>query len=134
MPARNQRPQPARTGIPEGVRRHLRRARRPHRFVHGTGRPEPDGGKLVAHRVASLRHYRVVKLKTAGSEGQSAERTDRELRQDTQLADQVDAALSIAALDGIARALDYMQRHGVDHDVAIRVLASPHLHHKHAVD
>lgn len=68
------------------------------------------------------------------SEAPFTERMDRDLRKDAQIADQVDAALSIAALDGIGRALEYMQQRGVDHDVAIRVLTSPHLHRKHLLD
>lgn len=68
------------------------------------------------------------------SQAPSAEHADRDLRKDAQLADQVDAALSIAALDGIGQALDYMQQRGVDHYVAIRVRTSPHLHRKHLFD
>lgn len=68
------------------------------------------------------------------SEAPSAEHADRDLRKDTQLAEQIDTALSIATLDGIGRALDYMQQRGVDHDVAIRVLTSPHLHRRHQLD
>ena len=68
------------------------------------------------------------------SEAPSTGHADRDLRKDAQIADQVDAALSIAALDGIGRALEYMQQRGVDHDVAIRVLTSPHLHRKHLLD
>jgi len=68
------------------------------------------------------------------SEAPSTEHAGRDLRKDAQIAGQVDAALSIAALDGIGRALEYMQQRGVDHDVAIRVLTSPHLHRKHLLD
>ena len=53
------------------------------------------------------------------SKGQTIDYANCELRKDTQLAGQVDAALSIAALDGIGRVLDYMQHHGVHHHVAI---------------
>ena len=40
------------------------------------------------------------------SKGQTIDYANCELRKDTQLAGQVDAALSIAALDGIGRVLD----------------------------
>ncbi|KQV81042.1 hypothetical protein ASD15_14270 [Massilia sp. Root351] len=68
------------------------------------------------------------------SEVPSAAHADRDLRKDARIADQVDTALSIAAMDGIGRALEYMQERGVNHDVAIRVLTSPHLHRKHLCD
>lgn len=53
-----------------------------------------------------------------------------QLRLDTHIAHEVDTALLIAATDGIGRALDYMKQHGVEHDIAVRVLAAPHLHRK----
>lgn len=59
---------------------------------------------------------------------------NRELRIDTHLAAEVNAALFIAAVEGIGGAIEYMRRHAIDHQVAMRVLASPHLHRKHICD
>ena len=67
-------------------------------------------------------------------EVRSAQQSSCQLRMDAHSAHEVDTALSIAASDGIGRALDYMEQHGVAHDVAVRVLAAPHLHRRHSQD
>jgi tellurite resistance protein len=64
----------------------------------------------------------------------AAEYAHRELRKDAQIAAEVNAALSIAVIDGIGSAIEYMRHHEVDHLVAIRVLASPRSHRKHICD
>ena len=63
-----------------------------------------------------------------------AEHTHCQPRRDTRVANLVDTALTIAATDGIGGALDYMERHGIEHELAIRVLAAPQFHRRHVFD
>jgi hypothetical protein len=49
-------------------------------------------------------------------------------------ADAVDNGLALAAHEGVGPALDFMLTHGVDRNIALRVLAGPQFHRHREAD